>query len=179
MFLKVNFLWCYVCFSSLSQAKGVELAEDMKISYRGIGMESIFLMFQKPWTFYIDKVHDQPNECAKEKHTANELVECFINKAYRNKAYVPGMFIPSCGQVSNILERCTQTFEITLIRKITTCSIDLAPEFCFRSALGRLAVFFHFQNISILYSRNLWLDANASVSIHKQGKHFVPHIIYE
>jgi hypothetical protein len=71
----------------------------MKVSYRGIGMESIFLMFQKPWKEYIDEVHEDYTECTKTTHSAYQLVECFLNRNYDNKAYVPSMFIPSCGQV--------------------------------------------------------------------------------
>jgi hypothetical protein len=71
----------------------------MKISYRGIGLESIFLMFQQPWKQYIDKVHDNSSDCGKATHTSYDLVECFLKKDYRNKAFVPGMFVPSCGQV--------------------------------------------------------------------------------
>ena len=73
----------------------------MKISYRGIGLESIFLMFQQPWKHDIDMVHDNASDCGKTTHTTYDMVECFFLKNYKNKAYVPAMlnFVPSCGQV--------------------------------------------------------------------------------
>ena len=106
--LPLTFLHCgffVVLVRSLSKESALELAADIKKSYHGNGQESICLMFQRPASTYADVIHEvdnpeQPLQCEnKHQHTAVELVRCFAGRHYRNKAFVPKMFIPCCGQV--------------------------------------------------------------------------------
>ena len=67
--------------------------------YRGLGAESIFLMFQEPCANYADAIHFGQTCGIPEAHTPAQLVECFLRTDYGTKSHVPRMFIPACGQV--------------------------------------------------------------------------------
>ena len=93
--------YCFEC-RTLSLGKGMELVEDMSQTFRGFGLETIFLMFQNPCQTYVDLIHaDNTPACASKVHTPQELMQCFVSKHYLNKVDVPDLFIPACGQVSS------------------------------------------------------------------------------
>ena len=84
--------------------EGMKLYEKMKHSFRGSGMETIFLMFQKPVGEFSTEIHPEGDKChanlAIEQHFTKDWVDCFLEKQYDESCWVPSLFIPACGQVS-------------------------------------------------------------------------------
>ena len=98
---------------TLSIGKGNELVDSMKEAYKGFGLETIFLMFQQKSQTFSDNIHEDLNvDCVGKKHSPQQLVQCFLTKQYTNKAFVPDLFIPICGQVQThvICNRAFSTY---------------------------------------------------------------------
>ena len=72
-----------------SYQKAMTLMEDIMYGYRGIGAESIFLMFKEPCGNYADAIHKGKICGTVTPHTPAQLVECFLKTDYGSKAHVP------------------------------------------------------------------------------------------
>ena len=102
--IKIKCLFPYTSCRTLAIDEGMKLYEKMKHSFRGSGMETIFLMFQKSIGEYYREIHPEGDTChaglTVDQLTMKDWMLCFLDKQYDDVCWVPSMFIPACGQVS-------------------------------------------------------------------------------